>query len=109
MLDALSTIKARWAGYHAYLVAETESLTPTKHMFVARSYSLPWLAVLLAGIVLCLVLDVTFDLGQTGRIIVLAPFALVGLGGISYSGWVVIYYGVRADIRRLKEARTKGS
>ncbi len=74
-----------------------------------RSFGLPWFAVLLVGGVLCVILDSSFNLGELGRAVVLGPFALIGIAGMLYSGWIVMYYGVRADVRRMKEARAKGS
>lgn len=74
-----------------------------------RSFMMPWFAVLVVGGVLCFILDSIFKLSELGRTVVLGPFALVGLAGMIYSGWIVMFYGVRADIRRMKEARAKGS
>jgi hypothetical protein len=74
-----------------------------------RSFMMPWFAVFVVGGVLCFILDSIFKLGELGRTVMLGPFALVGLAGMIYSGWIVMFYGVRADIRRMKEARAKGS
>ncbi len=76
-------------------------------MFYVRSFMMPWCAVLLVGGVLCFALDMIFHIGEFGRVIVLGPFALVSLGGMFYAAGVVMYFGVRADIRRMKEARAK--
>ncbi len=102
-------LRGRWSEYRAYLIAETEALTPRTRWLYVRSFTMPWFAVLVVGGVLCFILDSIFKLGEMGRTVVLGPFALVGLAGMIYSGWIVMFYGVRADIRRMKEARAKGS
>ncbi len=109
MMGLALLIRGRWSEYRAYLIAETEALTPRTRWLYVRAFGLPWVAVILVGGVLCFMLDSMFKLGELGRTIVLGPFALVGLAGLLYSGWIVMYYGVRADIRRMKEARPNGS
>lgn len=102
-------MRGRWSEYRAYLIAETEALTPQTRWLYMRSFLMPWFAMLLVGLVLGFILDVLFDLGELGRTILIGPFALVGLGGMLYAGCIVTYYGVRADVRRMKEARAKDS
>jgi len=109
MMGLALLMKGRWADYRAHLIAETEALTPRTRWLYVRAFGLPWLVVILVGGVICFVLDLIFDLGELGRTIVLGPFALIGLSGMLYSGWIVMYYGLRADVRRMKEARSKGS
>lgn len=99
----------RWSEYRAYLIAETEALTPKTRWLYVRSFTAPWIAVVLVGGVLCFLLDLMFNLGELGRTVVLGPFALGGFSGMLYAGWIVMYYGVRADIRRMKVSRAKGS
>ena len=101
-------IRGRWSEYRAYLIAETEALTPRTRSGQVRSFLMPRFLVLIAGGLLCFTLDSIFHIGELGRAAVLGPFALVALAGMTYVGWVVIYYGVRADIRRMKEARASG-
>jgi len=109
MMGLSLIIRGRWSEYRAYLIAETEALTPRTRWFYVRSFMMPWFAVLLVGCVFCFIFDWMFSLGVLGRTIVLGPFALVALAGMLYSGWIVMYCGVRADVRRMKEARAKGS
>jgi hypothetical protein len=109
MMGSSLILRGRWSEYRAYLIAETEALTPRTRGLYVRSFAMPWFAVLLVGGVLCFTLDSIFKLGEVGRTVVLGPFALVGLAGMIYSGWIIMYYGVRADVRRMNEARAKGS
>jgi len=109
MMGLSLVLRGRWSEYRAYLIAETEALTPRTRWLYVRSFGLPWLLVFVIGVALCFILDLMFNLGELGRTIVLGPFAIVGISGLVYSGWIVIYYGVRADIRRMKEARAKGN
>lgn len=69
---------------------------------------MPWFPVLFAGCALCVAMDAAFHLGVMGRAIVLAPFALVSIGGMIYAGGVYAYCGLRADLRRREEAKAKG-
>ena len=64
----------------------------------------PWIIPIVIGVGLCWALN----LDELHRIMVLIPSALIGLGGMIYVGSVVMYYGVRADISRMKEAKRRG-
>jgi hypothetical protein len=101
-------MRGRWSEYRAHLITETEALTPTTRWLYVRLFLAPWFAVLLVGCGLCFISDVIFSLDELGRAAVLGPFALIGLAGMLYAGWIVMYYGVRADIRRMKKARANG-
>ncbi|MET3526192.1 hypothetical protein [Phenylobacterium koreense] len=106
MLGSLDTFTTRWRQYRADLIAKAEA--QTGWVPVDAFIMMPWFPVLFAGCVLCAALDVAFHLGVIGRTIVLAPFALVGIGGMIYAGGTYAYYGLRADLRRREEAKAKG-
>lgn len=89
------------AKYHAYLVARTESLGPKTRWFEVRPLLFPWFVPIIVAGVICFVLR----LDERGRIILLLPVAIVSLGGTLYAGLVILIYGVRADIRRMNEAK----
>ena len=105
-MEGLSLIlTGRWAAYRDYLIAETETDAPGSRWTSIRPMMTPWILLLLVGGLLSVLLDVLFNIGELGKIIVLAPFFFVTIAGGLYGGWVIIYFGFRADIRRLKEAR----
>jgi len=101
-------IRGRWSEYRVYLISETEALTPGTRWASVRGFMAPWLLLLLVGGALCVSLDLMFNLGELGRALLIGAFALVWFLGSLYTGWILLYYGVRADIRRSKEARAKG-
>jgi len=92
------------ARYHAHLVARTEALSPQTRWLEVRPLLTPWIIPIVIGVGLCWALN----LDELHRIMVLIPSALIGLGGMIYVGSVVMYYGVRADISRMKEAKRRG-
>ena len=89
--------------YHAYLVSRTESLGPRTRWFEVRPLLFPWFVPIIVAGVICFVLR----LDERGRIILLLPVAVVSLGGMLYAGLVFLVYGVRADIRRMNEAKAQ--
>ncbi len=93
----------RWAAkYHAYLVRETESLGPKTRWLQIRVYTLPWTIPMFLALALC----VMFHPDERGRILIAGPLCLITLFGIIYVGYVLLYFGIRSDVRRMRAARS---
>ena len=90
--------------YHAYLISETESLGPQTRWAQIHRYTFPWFLPLIAVGVLCWVLN----LDERGREVLVIPVAVICLGGILYVGFVLLFFGIQADSRRARAAKSQG-
>lgn len=94
----------KWvASYHAYLIWETESLGPKTRWIRLRVYTLPWTVPMFVAILLC----VLFQPDERSRMLIALPLCAISLFGIIYVNYVLLYYGARADIQRMKAARSR--
>lgn len=94
------------AAYHVGLIARTEAHDPLTRFGAVDVVMFPWIVPMVVGGVLCLGLGFLLNLNEMQKGLILAPFAIISMGGVTYAGAVFIYYGIKADIRRWRETGT---
>ena len=94
---------ARGRKYHAWLVAQAEAVDAYDLWFAMRRFRGPWFILIVIGALACS----APGLDETVGIVVMAPFMIVSLGGMVHAAGVVLIYGLRSDLRRLKAAPDK--
>ncbi len=87
--------------YHSYLVAKTESAAPRTRYFLVSEICWPWLLPLFPMALICW----AFNLDDFWRGVVVLSVGVVSLGGFAYAGFVILVYGIKADLRRIREAK----
>lgn len=90
--------------YHKYLVRRTEASGPRDRWFEIKGVMMPWFLPLIVPIFV----EVVFRPDGMWRFVGVIPFVTVSLAGMIYAGLVFMIYGVRADIRRVKDAKRNG-
>jgi hypothetical protein len=87
--------------YNAYLVTRASSLGTINRSAEIRVIMAPWIIPIAIGGLLCYALN----LDSRARLITLAPFAMIGLGGMIYAGCVFFASGLRTDVKRLRAGK----
>ncbi len=87
--------------YRDYLIARTEALGPRTRWFEVRFVLFPWFSPAFLALAVC----VLFQPGERERLLIVLPLGAIGLIGMIYAGAIFMIYGIRADVRRMNEAK----
>ncbi len=90
--------------YRGYLIARTEALGPRTRWFDVKFILFPWFSPLFLALAIC----VLFRPNEQARLLIVLPLGAIALIGMTYAGAIFMIYGIRADMRRMNEAKRSG-